>query len=113
MHEKSGEMRQINPVDRIMEVLGVSEQVAQDFTNIAVACPVPGEGRDASLGKFLASAHGADMSDQIIEVVRQEIDTGAEPEQAFARALGFSATQDRETGKLRRVENLPEGSKKK
>jgi hypothetical protein len=95
----------------LQDRLGVDEAQARDLANIAVACPVPGQGRQASLGEFMTSEHGADKADTIVDIATQALERGASPEEAMAQALGFAAVRDRETGELARVD--PEESKKK
>jgi hypothetical protein len=102
----------IDPIALLQDRLGVDEERARDFANIAVACPVPGVGnREASLGDFMASPHGASMTTDILNLATEAQREGALPEAALSRALGFAAVRDRETGELARVN--PEASKKK
>lgn len=95
----------------LQEALGVSEAVARDLASVQIECPVPGEGRQGSLGEFMASEHGAGKAGQIIETARTEVKTGASPEDAVKRALGFAAVIDKDTGKMARL-TAPEQVKK-
>ncbi len=98
-------------VGMLQERLGIDEVQARDLASIAVACPIPGESRNASLGEFMASEHGADKAGEIVDIATQAQERGATPEEALSQALGFAAVRDRETGELIKV--VPEESKKK
>lgn len=91
------------PSRLLEERLGVSLVEAEDLSRIEVACPLPGEGRQSSLGEFMTSEHGAGHSAHIINLARTAIERGASPEDAISQALGFAAVRD-DTGRLRRVE---------
>ena len=101
----------IDAVGMLQDRLGIDEAQAHDLASIAVACPIPGEDRQASLGEFMTSEHGADKAAQIVDIATQAQERGANPEEAITQALGFAAVRDRETGELVRVS--PEESKKK
>lgn len=95
----------------LQDRLGVSEEQARDLMNIQVACPIPGEDRQASLGEFLTSEHGANKATTIIDIATQAREKGATAEQSLAQALGFAAVRDKNTGALARVAD-PDAKKK-
>ncbi len=100
-----------DPVVMLQDMLSVDEEQARDLASIAVACPIPGEDRQASLGEFMTSEHGADKAATIADIAMLAREKGASPEEALSQALGFAALRDNDTGELVRV--LPEDSKKK
>jgi len=101
----------IDPLALLQERLGVTEVQARDLMNVQVACPVPGEDREASLGEFMTSEHGASMATTIVEIASQAKERGASVEESLAQALGFAAVRDKNTGALARV-TKPEAKKK-
>lgn len=105
------ELGTIDVVTMLQDELGVDEAQARDLASIEVACPVPGEDRQSSLGEFMASEHGADKADEIINIASQAQESGATAEEALSQALGFAAVRDKSTGELSRVTQLE--SKKK
>lgn len=112
MPPKAGpEATVIDPVAMLQDRLGVDEAQARDFANIQVACPIPGQDREASLGEFMTSEHGADKAAQIVDIATQAQERGAAPEEALAQALGFAAVRDQDSGQLLRVSHAE--SKKK
>lgn len=104
------ELGVIDPVAMLQDRLGVDESQARDLASIQVACPIPGQDREASLGEFMTSEHGADKAEQIVDIATQAQEKGATPEEALAQALGFAAVRDRDTGELARV---PQAESKK
>jgi hypothetical protein len=96
-----------NPINEIQGRLGVDEAVAQDLASIFVTCPIPGTERQTSLADFMASPHGQEKADQILDLASKAIREGATLEQSIERALGFSAVPDPETGKLARIDVAP------
>jgi hypothetical protein len=101
MHNEAEQAVGFRPVDEIRGRLGVDEAVAQDLASIFVACPIPGV-------DFMSSPHGQEKASQILDIASKAINEGATPEQSMERALGFSAVQDHETGKLTRVDVTPQ-----
>jgi hypothetical protein len=108
MHNEAEQAVGFRPVDEIRGRLGVDEAVAQDLASIFVACPIPGVDRQTSLADFMSSPHGQEKASQILDIASKAINEGATPEQSMERALGFSAVQDHETGKLTRVDVTPQ-----
>lgn len=94
----------------LQERLDIDVDQAIDLTTIRVVCPFPGQNRETSLGDFMASEHGASVTQQIVETAAQAHEKGATLDEALAQALGFAAVRDKETGGLARVE--PVESKK-
>jgi hypothetical protein len=107
----SPEAGMIDPISLLQDRLGIDEEQARDLVNVQVACPIPGQDREASLGEFMTSEHGAEKAEQIVDIATQARERGAEPEEALAQALGFAAVRDQDTGGLARVK--PPESKKK
>lgn len=101
---------EIDAVALLQERLGISYEEAVDFGNIAVACPVPGVDGESTFKDFLESEHGASKAATIMDTAAEEQRDGAAPEKALARALGFAAIKDPETGALRRVEPTEDGA---
>lgn len=101
----------VDPIAMLQDRLGIDETQARDLANIQVACPIPGQDREASLGEFMASKHGADKAAQIVDIATQAQEKGAAPEEALAQALGFAAVRDKDSGELVRVSQTE--SKKK
>ncbi|HET7060026.1 MAG TPA: hypothetical protein VFH99_01765 [Candidatus Saccharimonadales bacterium] len=99
------ERRVPEPHVLLQESLGVSEEVARDLASVQVMCPKPGEDRQSSLAEFMTSPHGAGKAEQIIDIAREARESGADPEEALQRALGFAAIKDKETGRLLRVDD--------
>ena len=101
----------IDPVAMLQDRLGIDEEQARDLANIQVACPVPGQDREASLADFMTSEHGANKAPQIVDIAVSALEKGASAEEALAQALGFAAVRNKDTGELARVSQAE--SKKK
>lgn len=89
----------------IQQRLDIDEVQARSIASVAIRCPFPGAGqREGSLGEFLASEHGAEQSDAILDIASGAREKGATPEEAIGNALGFAAIRDPETKELVRVQ---------
>lgn len=96
-------IKDLDPIDQIVDELEVDRADAEYIASLQVKCPVrgpDGEVREMTFGDLMGTEHGQEHGAETLSLAKEELQSGADIKVAMKHALGSQAIRDKETSEL-------------